>query len=240
MLDRSLAPRAIPFYGSYAQFLRAMKGLKENDLPRRISSRSMSFLGEEGPRVVTGLAAMGWIDEAGNPSDDFKKLVGAFGTSDWVPVLASIIRRVYSFVPDDWDDLTAESLHDAFVSYTGRDVQVIKSAETFFLALMLECGMSMPDKLYMRAARAHTEAKRIRDDDDAPEKDSSLFSSPKPAKSQVQVLEKKNPTSKRSREWVVSQTMNLTTLIDDKDMTSKERDAVFTLLAYVQRIGGQD
>ena len=77
MLDSNITRRQIPFYASYAGSYRAMRILKNGGLPRRIETRVFATIEGEASRVVAGFSALGWIDEAGRPTADLRKLVSA-------------------------------------------------------------------------------------------------------------------------------------------------------------------
>lgn len=161
--DDAISPvaekRPVPFYGSYAAFVRVMKALKEAGIPKRITARSLIPLigGEEGPRISTHFSSMGWTDADDKPTDELVRLVAAFGEESWRSTLSEVVHKFYSFVPQPWGDLTKTQLHEAFLSYTGREAKILTAAETFFLALALECGLELSERLYIRAARAHSE-----------------------------------------------------------------------------------
>jgi hypothetical protein len=156
----------VPYYGSYASFVRVLTALRERGIPNRITARSLSpIMGVEGPRISTHFASMGWIDADDKPTDELIRLVYAFGDDSWKTTLTEVVRRFYGFVPQPWAELRSGDLHEAFLSYTGREAKVLVSAETFFLALALECGIELSERLYFRAARAHSEmAKRAKVD----------------------------------------------------------------------------
>ena len=111
--------------------------------------------------------AMEWIDEQNKPTEELIGLVEAFGTASWREAINGMVRGTYAFVPEPWEDLTGETLREAFTTYTQRsESQMIAQAETFFLALVLECGVQLTERLYFRAERAHNlVGKRAKDED---------------------------------------------------------------------------
>jgi hypothetical protein len=206
-----------------------MNALKKHGLPRRVSAKALTpYLKEEAVRIVGGFSSIGWIDANDYPSEDLKALVEAYGGDDWKGVLFRIVPKTYSFIPGDWADLTSETLRDAFVSYVGRDAEAIKSAETFFLCIATEAGFPIPETFYRRVDRPLAEARRVAKIDES--------ESPEVTDEQVSARPKKPYQNQHfvPNIWV-EQILNLTALIDEQDMTNKEKDAVLILLSYLRR-----
>jgi hypothetical protein len=222
-VESTQARHPVPFYGSYAAFLRAMKVLKENGIPRRLNPRTLSpLLGDEGPRVATHFISMEWVDDVGAPTEHLRALVASFGEPNWKRTLLEEIERFYSFVPGPWEDLTEEKLHDAFLSHTGREAKVLKSAETFFLSVALECEIGLPDRLYLRANRAHSEAKRPKEG-----QDEDHLSESKEAEIDIKLEPSKPaPKQKPPPDGWIDQIVKLSTLLNDSDLSEPEQKAV--------------
>jgi hypothetical protein len=225
----------IPFYGSYASFLRGLKGLKEHGIPKNVNPRSLAgILSDEAPRISSGFLSMGWIDKHGRPQEDLKRLVAAFDDDSWKETLIDIIGNGYSFVPGAWSELTDIQLHEAFVSHVGREAKVMKSAETFFLSLALECGVPLTDRLYLRAQRAHSEATRAKTDDDetlestAPKEQRSDAERSREPSKDVKVAHKKG------EEWV-SEIVKLSTILSEGNMTDQEKKAIALTISVLAR-----
>lgn len=240
MIDTEPQPplrNPVPFYGSYASFIRMMKAFKEHGLPRRVSSRTLApLLGEEAARVATHISSMGWVDEINAPSKTFRDLVDSFGEPNWQQSLLGMVREFYQFVPEPWEDLTAEKLHEAFLAYTGREARVLTSAETFFLSLALECQINLPDRLFLRANRAHLEARRSKEEADElelelPERKEELADTPKSATKGSQ------NTQKHGRQYEYAGQIECLSklLVGATDMTDAERNAAVTLIGYFAR-----
>jgi hypothetical protein len=228
--------RPVPYYGSWASFVRALKALKEQpQIPKRINPRSLGpLLGEEATRTSTNLIAMGWVDENDHPSQDFVALVGAFGEESWKKTLTEVVRKAYSFVPDDWGDLTKATLHDAFVAYTGREAKVLTSAETFFLSLALECGINIPDRLYLRAARAHA-GRRSKTEEEADEEFSEVQSGevvnePRVEPKRVVTKDKDHSFKPGKTDTWFDQVLELTTLVGKTGMSDAEKEDILTII----------
>jgi hypothetical protein len=224
--------RQIPFYASYASFYRAMNALKKHGLPRRLETRVlMPHLGDDASRIIAGFSTLGWIDENGRPTDDLKKLVKAFGENSWSGTVAEVMRRTYSFIPGDWADLTPPQLRDAFVAYVGHDVESLRPAETFFLCLATEGALAIyHPKFHRRVARAIKDAKRsIRISDETKQSDENEETGKKENKP------KEESTVIQSGNRWIEQILNLTSLIDELDMTDREKNAVLILLSYLRR-----
>lgn len=218
--------RPIPFYGSYAAFYRAMKALKEIGVPRRIESRTLTqkIGADEAPRIVSGLQSLGWIDAIGTPSDDLVALIRAFGEDTWPSAIADVLPKTYSFIPPEWEDLTPPKLRDAFSAYVGRDVGAIRPAETFFLCLASEGRFKIPDALIRRVDRAVSDAKRT----------ILIAGINERAKNEADKPNATESCRPAPLSWI-DQIWNLTALIDEQDMTDREKNAVLTLLSYLRK-----
>jgi hypothetical protein len=230
-MGKQTVRRPIPFYGSYAAFYRAMKALKEIGVPRRIDSHTLTpkIGADESPRIVSGFQSLGWIDEIGTPSDDLVTLIRAFGEDTWPSAIADVLPKTYSFIPPEWEDLTPPKLREAFSTYIGRDVGAIRTAETFFLCLASEGRFKIPDAVIRRVDRAVSDAKRTILIAGINERAKNETDPVRPAKS--------NPTEgRRSAQpsWI-DQIWNLTALIDEQDMTDREKNAVLILLSYLRK-----
>jgi hypothetical protein len=234
MLDNHNHPsrRQIPFYGSYAGLYRAMKVLK-NGLPRRIETRVFATkLEGEASRVVAGLSALGWIDEAGCPTEDLHRLVAAFGTDSWGSMLAEVLPRAYPYLQElDLESATNNDLRENLVSYIGRNAETLRNAETFFLCLATEAGRPMSESFSRRASRGIGEAKRwLRLPE--PEEVTKPFGLDDPPKAKANAGDNiKTPTSTPA----IDQILDLLALIDETDMTEKEKMAVLTVMSYLRR-----
>jgi hypothetical protein len=240
MLDRMNTPEKsvvsgaerhpVPFYGSYASFLRAMKALKEQGIPKRVNSRSLRpLLGDEGPRLSTHFVSMGWVDQHDKPTEELAVLVRSFGEDSWKETLSAVVHRIYGFVPEPWADLTSEQLHEAFTSYAGRGAQVMTQAETFFLSLVLECGMQLPDRLYFRAERAHREAvKRGKLEIEEPEDTAAIVGTV--AMGIAAPLKVPRPELKQ-----IDLILKLSTLLGDSALTDQERKAIGITISVLAR-----
>jgi hypothetical protein len=224
----------VPFYGSFASFMRTIAALKERGVPKRINPRSLApYIGEEGKRISTHFSSMEWVDEHDKPNEELTRLVGAFGTEAWKDTLSEVIHRYYTFVPQPWADLTANQLHESFLAHTGREAKVLVASETFFLSLALEAGEQLPDRLYLRAARAHSEmAKRARVDAEE-EADFVVMNA---HTDKVQVAEVKAVKATASPEsGKVGLILKLSALLADGSLTDEERKAVGITISVLAR-----
>jgi hypothetical protein len=250
--ELSFAPgadrRAVPFYGSYASFMRTIAALKERGIPKRINPRSLApYIGNEGKRISTHFASMEWADEHDKPTEVLTRLVGAFGTDAWKGTLSEVIHRYYAFVPQPWADLTGDQLHESFLSHTGREAKVLVPSETFFLSLALEAGEQLPDRLYLRAARAHSEmAKRTKVYAEEAE-DAVAMEAETEAAAPVKIEHKifSPPSGKLTLTGKVPELsigsqrvdliLKLSTLLSDATLTDQERKAVGITISVLGR-----
>jgi hypothetical protein len=231
----------VPFYGSYASFVRGIKALKETGIPKRITGRSLTpLIGEEGPRISTHFSSMGWTDADDKPTEELTRLVSAFGEESWRATLTEIVLKFYAFVPQPWGDLRSSELHESFLSYTGREAKVLIAAETFFLALALECGLDLSERLYMRAARAHSEmAKRAKLDVEEVGDAVAVYTSAEPGTPPAPSTVKTETTTVSVRISAdieqIKLIMRLSTLLGAADLTDQERKAIGITISVLGR-----
>jgi len=225
MLDSTPTKRPIPFYGSYASFLRAMRELKENGIPHRVTTKALGpLLKDDTNRVVAGFAANGWIDANGVPSDDLQRLVASFGSDMWKAALYGIVPHTYAFISSDWADLTRATLRDAFVSHTGRDAEAIRSAETFFLCLATEAGFRFPDEFDRRVVRQIADARRSISSD----------RTSAPEKAVTPPVATGGSISAKSHE-LIDLIVKLSALLGEGNMTDLERKSVGVTISFLAR-----
>jgi hypothetical protein len=247
MLESSTTRRPIPFYGSYASFLRAVRALKKHGIPSRLASKHLvPFMPKDEPsRVVAGFEAIGWVNDFGQPTSDLTRLVQAFGDETaWKAALSEIVPRTYEFLPHDWKRMTAGEMHDAFVSHAGRDAGAIRSAETFFLCLATDAGIRLADEFDRRIGRQIADAKRSILLDAIEEERGGAVSHELTAiipetQTRIGVDHRENRKVDSRSQWEIwtEQILNLTAFLDDHNMTDKERTAILTLLSSLRRRG---
>jgi hypothetical protein len=257
MLDDSNIKRPIPFYASYASFLRAVKALKKHGIPPRVNTKALTPLlpKDEPSRIVSGLSSLGWIDDYGRVAGELDRLVRAYGDdAAWKSTLHEIVPKAYAFLPGDWTEITPDELREAFKTYTGRDADAIRQAETFFLCLATEANLPISDIFYRRVGRQIADAKRSVLLDDL-EDGRSEISATTPRTISVEVVgsvgdvihstninQSHTSSDHQTSIWAkwIEQILSLITILDDHDMTDKERAAIFTLLSTLQRRGQKD
>jgi len=214
-----------------------MRVLKDNGVPRRIETRIfLPQLKDEASRIVAGFYALGWTDEAGRPSDDLPKLVGAFGDESWASTLAEIIPRAYPFLQGhDLEGMSNPQLRDEFISHVGRDAASLRNAETFFLCLASEAGLPMSEGFSQRAARGIAEAKKWMRLAELETSDEQEMKAPESAQG-VRTASLSSGEIGR----LASQIVDLTALLSEGDMTDREKEAVVILLSYLGRKGKRE
>ncbi|MDQ6867390.1 MAG: DUF5343 domain-containing protein [Pseudomonadota bacterium] len=206
--------------------------MKNGGLPRRIETRVFANkLEGEASRVVAGFNALGWIDEAGRPTEDLRRLVSAFGTEELGSVLAEVLPRAYPYLQElDLESTTNNALREAFVSYIGREPETLRNAETFFLCLATEAGRPMSEHFSRRASRGVGDAKRwfrVAETGVLEEKVTKPVGLDDPPKT--------NANSSEGIGSLASKIVELTALLGEGDMTDEEKTAVVTLLSYLGR-----
>ncbi|MFZ3182480.1 MAG: hypothetical protein WA156_20265 [Methylocystis silviterrae] len=235
MLETPQPRKQIPYYGSYAGFYRALRELKEKGIPRRIGTR---FFGpavkNEATRVVAGFASLGWTDDLGQPSETLRKIVKSFNEPDWEQTLSDVLPQAYPYLQDlDLETASNADMRDAFVAYIGRDVESLRNAETFFLCIAYEAGRPMAESFARRAERGAGDARRwlklaesgVLDDDEVGEDQE-----PRPLE-----RDHSRASSGATAKSTADKIVELSLWLSDGDMTQKEKDAVYVLMAYLAR-----
>jgi hypothetical protein len=232
MLEKPIARRQIPFYGSYAGFYRAMKALKDGGVPRQIVARVLGpHLEDEASRIVTGLFSIGLIDEAGRPTHDLLKMAQTFGESSWGSTLTEFVPKAYPYLQElDLETVSNKDLRDAFVAYLGRDAESLRNAETFFLCLSAEAGFPMAEGFSRRASRGIGEAKRWIRLAELESPDEKAIKAQEP----VHVVPAE-PLSSNKISQLAAQIVDLTALLSEGDMTDQEKKAVALTISVLAR-----
>ena len=218
----------VPIYSTYATFERVIDELHQRGLPPRLDLHAVSSMPPDpARRVLSGFKTIGWMDENGVPSADLRAIVETRNTEAWQQTLRAALHKAYPFVPDDWEQLTSSKLAAAFREYTGRDNQAVKAAQTFFIAAAYDAGVALPPVL---AARAE----KTRSDNSVNfgfrKSDSRAVRSGEQGRTKGGLNGGAEPVASSD-----AQVWSLVALIDEGDMTDKEKNAVLTLLAYLKR-----
>jgi hypothetical protein len=204
-----------------------MDELHQNGLPELVEVEALTFLSPDtARRLLSGFRAMGWIDKVGIPSEELRTLVKAKNTPEWESILRAVLQKSYSFIPGDWEQLTAAQLSAAFREYTGRDDEALNGAQTFFIAAAAEAGFRLASELAVRASRA-------RGDNSVNLKFRKATA--KPESNQMNRQERANGAANPNANADVAQILDLLASIDDAEMTDKEKSAALTVLAYLKR-----
>lgn len=164
------------------------------------------------------------------PSEDLKALVKAKNTPEWQATLRAVLQKAYSFIPGDWEQLTADQLSRAFREYTGRSEDALNGAQTFFIAAAVDAGIRLTAELALRGTRARGDYNINFGFHNA---------TPKPGNKSANGSDRTNGAVDPNGDDDVAQVWSLVALIDDASMTEKEKTAVLTLLAYLKRRRGQ-
>ncbi len=217
--------RPLPIYATYLTFERAMDQFRRSGLPSVVAAETISAVPPDtARRLVAGFRAVGWIDNAGAPSADFQAMARTRGTSDWQQALGNALRHAYPFLPREWESLTSTQLAAAFQKHTGRDDKALKSAQTFFIAAALDAGIALTAELTIRASKTREDMSvRFR-------RDVGETSAAKPKEH----AGRRNGATPHA-EADVAQVWDLLALVDDAEMTDKEKSAALTFFAYLRR-----
>jgi hypothetical protein len=231
MTKTATTPRSAPplIYSTYSTFERVMDQFQQRGVPPAVEVSAISAVpSDTARRLIAGFRAIGWIDMDGVASGELRAMVKARNTAEWQQTLRGTLRNVYSFLPAEWERLTAARLSTAFREHTGRDDYVTKGAQTFFLAAALDAGVTLTSELAARATKAQRDFSanlRFRKNPSKPRHDGDPG---RPAG-------RTNGAAKQHTDAEMAQVWNLLGDIDDAEMTDKERSAALTFFAYLRR-----
>jgi hypothetical protein len=220
--------RPLPMYATYLSFDRVMDQFHQRGLPPVVEAGMIdSVQPNTARRLIAGFRAASWIDDTGAPSAELRTMVKARGTAEWQEALGTALRHAYSFLPTDWEKLTSTQLSEAFQKHTGRNDGALKGAETFFLAAALDAGIPLAAELTLRASRSREDMSiRFRQGSGSPVG---------PAKQQGAQSTARTNGAEPHADADVAQVWDLLALIDEAEMTDKEKSAALTFFAYLRR-----
>jgi hypothetical protein len=230
MTKTTIRPHSRPplIYATYASFERVLDQFHEHGLPSMVQVSAVSAVpADTARRLIAGFRAVGWIDMDGLANGDLQAMVRARNTAEWQQTLRSALGNVYTFLPAEWERLTAARLSTAFREHMGREDYAMKGAQTFFLAAALDAGVSFGPELAARATRAQGDY-------------SANFRFKSPSKlrhegDQGHPAGRANGAGERHTDADIAQVWNLLALVDDAEMTDKEKSAALTFFAYLRR-----
>jgi hypothetical protein len=230
MTETATPPHSSPLiHATYASFGRVMDQFHEHGLPSVVQVSAVSAVPPDtARRLLAGFRAVGWIDMDSLASRDLQAMVKARNTAEWQQTLRSALRNVYTFLPAEWERLTAARLSTAFREYMGREDYATKGAQTFFLAAALDAGVSFGSELAARATRAQG-------DHSANFKFRKSPSKLRHEGDQGDPRGRTNGAGERHTDADIAQVWNLLALVDDAEMTDKEKSAALTFFAYLRR-----
>lgn len=211
---------ATPPFTSYSSYINFLNQLREHGtVPTRIDKTLMSkSSGSQISATMAALKYLGQIDEAGKPSEQFKKLV--LGTEDdRKPLLAALLKERYQFLFDDVgfniEQATSGEMAEKFRALEINGSTVTRTI-AFFLAAAKEAGIKVsphikPPPAPKGAAKKSPKAKELtgnqlpqEEEDDASDPDVERFEIPIPGKSSVKVMV---PSDLDADDWEMLQSM---------------------------------
>ncbi|TAM34103.1 MAG: hypothetical protein EPN61_17655 [Burkholderiaceae bacterium] len=211
-----IKPATPPFtsFSSYTSFLNQLRDY--GAVPTRIDKTLMpKASGSQSAAMMAALKYLGQIDDAGKPSEEFKKLVLA-SEADRKPMLAAMLAGRYSFLFDD-PNFNVEQATSGEMAEKFRALEINGSTVTrtiaFFLAVAKEAGVKVSSHIKPPAAPKGTGTKKAPktngganpgDDDDHPTGDIERFEIPIPGKASVRVIV---PASLDGDDWEMLQSM---------------------------------
>jgi len=136
-------PSSIPPYVPYRTFRNFLEILLEG-IPARID-RSVwgeRFSGSNGTQLMTGLKALGLVDDQGRPAEDLERLVRLDGDRRR-EVWAAMLRRRYApLFQLDLPRATRAQLRSAFKAF-GTNEAVLARCERFFVQAAQDAGIEL-------------------------------------------------------------------------------------------------
>ena len=145
--DTAASARTPP-YISFATLLTFLKALKTDGVPPQIDKSVLSKLsgGVQG-QMKLALRSLGLM-ERDVPTENLKKMVDAYETPTFEPVLMERLQATYPYIFSKLDLTTATPtmLADAF-KVTGAKEDVLRKCRTFFLHAAKRAGVPMGNRI---------------------------------------------------------------------------------------------
>ncbi len=211
-----------PPYISFATLLTFFKALKTDGVPPQIDRSVLSKLsgGIQG-QMKMALRSLGLMD-GDKPTEVLKKLVNAFETPAFEPLLLERLKATYPYVFQlDLLTATPQMLADAF-KVTGAKEDVSRKCRTFFLHAAKRAGVPMGNRILTgsvpRVPNSGSGKRKVRKTNDD---SSTVEQSIPPARNE--------PISDKAMEY------KLVDLMKDNEIGDNERNAIWTLIQYLTK-----
>lgn len=138
-----------PPYISFKSFLTLLEELKVNGIPPQVDRSVLRrFSGGLGGQLVMGMKSLGMLTDDNRFTPTGVRLVEAFGTDGFKPVLTDVLSASYSFLNKiDLKTATPSMFADAFKSATSAKEDVLKKARRFYLHAAEYVGMPLGPRL---------------------------------------------------------------------------------------------
>ena len=219
-----------PPYVAYASFRTLIGNFNARVLPSRIDRSVLeNFSGIVGSQLLTALRFLELIDGENRPQDGLRALVKAYGTDEWPPVLANVIRAAYAPIFELNLKLASPSqFNERFVKTYPGEGSTQRKCTTFFLNAIRDAKIEIsPFILRRRKPRSGPIRKRgARQHGPQSENIDSAYAnrpSPPPPFPQSQAPQKLS-------ERVLA-------VLDEEALPSEVETAVFALLRYLRKEG---
>lgn len=230
MPDASGAPSKTPTapYTAFQTIKTTAKYMKEHGVPDRLD-RSVfpTFSGAVIGQLITALKFLDAIDADGRPKPALKALVHAYETDAWATTLAEVIKKAYVRLFDlNLETASPQQFTERFRKEYPAAEDVSRKSITFFLNAARE-GQIKVSPYIMRNKKPRSGPTKRR----APKANGTAATqNSNGATQQTSPSATVETAAKKSSEIILG-------LLDMKEMTKEEQDAVWTLLRFFSRKG---
>lgn len=220
--------QSLPPYIAFQSLKTMTANFKEHALPDRIDRSVLTnFSGAVGGQIITALRFLGLINAAGHTTPLMAELVNSYGTDQWEPTLARVLKQAFPQIFQlNLVTCTPSQFIEKFkATYDGAD-DVLRKSITFFINAARDANIEIsPFILKARKPRSGPPKKRAarppNDDKPTNRKSDDL------GNDGVDDDDEKHSSSDPSQV--------LLAVLDTDDMDDKEQEAVWTLLKYLKR-----
>jgi hypothetical protein len=134
-MDTPAPKRQAPPYIAYQTLKTLVGNMKQHGVPGRIDRSVLgNFSGAVGGQLMTALKFLDLTDKDGHPSPLLARLVEAYGSEDWGPKLAEILKRAFAPVFQlNLETATAGQFNERFAQSFEGEGDTLRKAITFFV-----------------------------------------------------------------------------------------------------------
>jgi len=138
-----------PPYISFSTLKTFISDLHDHDIPSRIDRSILTrFSGTAQNQLMTALRFLELIDHGGKPTAELGLLAKSYGTADWSPNLATVIKKSYAPIfAIDLASSTPSQFNETFGQAFPGTEAVMRKCISFFLPAAKEAAIPISDRI---------------------------------------------------------------------------------------------